>query len=191
MFVRLRRLAFVYLRMGLSFLPKGVEYASWMKSYNPLLWMVARIVWYKIVHVGDFILSLLILYLFFLPPFFQTVFCAVRSIVFIRIHIRFCSMGHSWILVRIHTNLFIQLIYKLYSTNSYTVWFLYQFIQLLYKLYTHSYTVWFLYQFRQCLYELYSTNSYNLPAQAAMNKLFGDSNRIVSLFYTNSDLELV
>jgi len=27
--------------------------------------MVARIVWYKIVHVGDFILSLLILYLFF------------------------------------------------------------------------------------------------------------------------------
>jgi hypothetical protein len=36
-----------------------------MKSYNPLLWMVARIVWYKIVHVGDFTLSLLILYLFF------------------------------------------------------------------------------------------------------------------------------
>ena len=28
--------------------------------------MVARIVWYKIVHVGDFILLLLILYLFFL-----------------------------------------------------------------------------------------------------------------------------
>jgi hypothetical protein len=53
--------------------------------------MVARIFWYKIVHVGDFILSLLRLYLFFPyiyvlipsyrgprgePPFFQTViFC--------------------------------------------------------------------------------------------------------------------
>ena len=49
----------------------------------------------------------------------------------------------------------------MYNTNSYTVWFLYQFIQLLYKLYsTNSYTVWFLYQFRQFLYELYSTNSY-------------------------------
>ncbi len=45
--------------------------------------------------------------------------------------------------------------------------------------------------FRQYLYELYSTNSYNLKAQAARNKKFGDSNRIVSLFYTNSDLELV
>ena len=30
--------------------------------------------------------------------------------------------------VQIHTNKFIQLLYKLYSTNSYTVWFLYQFI---------------------------------------------------------------
>ena len=43
----------------------GVDYAIGVKSYNPLLWMVARIVWYKIVHVGDFILSLLRLYLFF------------------------------------------------------------------------------------------------------------------------------
>ncbi len=34
----------------------------------------------------------------------------------------------SLICVRIHTNEFIQLLYKLYSTNSYTVWFLYQFI---------------------------------------------------------------
>ncbi len=35
----------------------------------------------------------------------------------------------SLIFVRIHTNEFIQLLYKLCSTNSYTVWFLYQFIQ--------------------------------------------------------------
>ena len=34
----------------------------------------------------------------------------------------------SLIFVQIHTNEFIQLLYKLYSTNSYTVWFLYQFI---------------------------------------------------------------
>ena len=63
---------------------------------NPLLWMVARIFWYKIVHVGDFILSLLRQYLFFFsyiyllipsyrgprgePPFFQTsIFFAVPS----------------------------------------------------------------------------------------------------------------
>jgi hypothetical protein len=34
----------------------------------------------------------------------------------------------SLIFVRIHTNKFIQLLYKSCSTNSYTVWFLYQFI---------------------------------------------------------------
>ncbi len=34
----------------------------------------------------------------------------------------------SLIFVRIHTNEFIQLLYELYSTNSYKVWFLYQFI---------------------------------------------------------------
>jgi hypothetical protein len=46
------------------------------------------------------------------------------------------------ICVRIHTNEFIQLLYKLYSMNSYTVWFLYQFIHFLYKLYsTNSYKV--------------------------------------------------
>jgi hypothetical protein len=76
--------------------------------------MVARIFWYKIVHVGDFILSLLRLYLFFfihlstdsvIPGakgatsiFFRQVFFAVHSIAFIRIHISrwFCSMGHDW-----------------------------------------------------------------------------------------------
>jgi hypothetical protein len=42
----------------------------------------------------------------------------------------------SLILVRIHSNEFIQLLYKLYSTNSYTVWFLYQFIPFSYKLYS-------------------------------------------------------
>jgi hypothetical protein len=47
------------------------------------------------------------------------------------------------IFVRIHTNEFMQLLYKLCSTNSYTVWFLYQFVHFLYK--------------------LYSTNSYNEP----------------------------
>jgi len=47
----------------------GVDYAKRMKSYNPLLWMVAGIVWYKIVHVGDFILSLLRLYLCFFHTF--------------------------------------------------------------------------------------------------------------------------
>ena len=36
--------------------------------------------------------------------------------------------------VQIHTNEFIQLLYKLYSKNSYMVWFLYQFIHFLYKL---------------------------------------------------------
>jgi len=53
----------------------------------------------------------------------------------------------SLIFVRIHTNEFIQLLYKLYSMNSYTVWFLYQFIQF--------------------LYELYSTNSYKVVSPAA------------------------
>jgi len=48
----------------------------------------------------------------------------------------------SLIFVQIHTNEFIQLLYKLYSTNLYTVWFLYQFIQFLYELYsTNSYKV--------------------------------------------------
>ena len=48
----------------------------------------------------------------------------------------------SLICVRIHTNEFIQQLYKLYSTNSYTVWFLYQFIHFLYKLYsTNSYKI--------------------------------------------------
>jgi hypothetical protein len=42
----------------------------------------------------------------------------------------------SLIFVQIHTNKFIQLVYKLYSTNSYTVWFLYQFIHFLYELYS-------------------------------------------------------
>ena len=46
------------------------------------------------------------------------------------------------IFVLIHKNEFIQLLYKLYSTNSYTVWFLYQFIHFLYELYcTNSYKV--------------------------------------------------
>jgi len=50
----------------------------------------------------------------------------------------------SLIFVRIHINEFIQLIYKLYSTNSYMVWFLYQFIQLFYELYsTNSYKMLF------------------------------------------------
>jgi hypothetical protein len=57
----------------------------------------------------------------------------------------------SLIFVRIHTNEFIQLLYKSCSTNSYKVWFLYQFIHF--------------------LYELYSTNSYNEPrARAARAK---------------------
>jgi len=106
-----------------SSIVRGWLYAIRMKSYNPFLWMVARIFSYKIVHVGDFILSHLSLYLCFFrtfiygilsylgprgePPFFQTwVIFAVQSNAFIRIHINrwFCSMGHSWILVRIHTN---------------------------------------------------------------------------------------
>jgi hypothetical protein len=57
----------------------------------------------------------------------------------------------SLIFVRIHTNEFIQLLYKSCSTNLYMVWFLYQFIHF--------------------LYELYSTNSYNEPrARAARAK---------------------
>jgi len=46
----------------------------------------------------------------------------------------------SPIFVRIHTNEFIQLLYKLYSTNSYTMWFLYQFIQYLDELYSTNST---------------------------------------------------
>ncbi len=46
----------------------------------------------------------------------------------------------SLIFVRIHTNEFIQLLYKLFSTNSYTVWFLYQFVHFLYKLYSTIHT---------------------------------------------------
>jgi len=57
----------------------------------------------------------------------------------------------SLIFVRIHTNKFIQLIYKLLSTNSYTVWFLYQFIQFLYELYsTNSTRCDFLIFFKVC-----------------------------------------
>jgi hypothetical protein len=57
----------------------------------------------------------------------------------------------SLIFVQIHTNEFIQLLYKVCSTISYTVWYLYQFIHF--------------------LYELYSTNSYNEPrARAASAK---------------------
>ena len=41
---------------------------------------------------------------------------------------------HGVVFVQIHTNKFLQLLYKLYSTNSYTVWFLYEFIQFLYQL---------------------------------------------------------
>ncbi len=40
----------------------------------------------------------------------------------------------SLIFVRIHTNEFIQLLYELYSTNSYTVWFLYQFIHFIIRI---------------------------------------------------------
>ena len=54
---------------AIEFKRKGVEYAIGVKSYNPLLWMVARIFSYKIVHVGDFILSLLRLYLVFFRTF--------------------------------------------------------------------------------------------------------------------------
>ncbi len=51
---------------GIIFAPKrGWLYAIRVKLYNPLLWMVARIVWYKIFRVGYFILSLLRLYLLF------------------------------------------------------------------------------------------------------------------------------
>ena len=44
-------------------------YAIRMKSYNLLLWMVARIFSYKIVHVGNFMLSHLRLYLCFFRTF--------------------------------------------------------------------------------------------------------------------------
>jgi hypothetical protein len=49
----------------------------------------------------------------------------------LRLQVRYWSrVGNIFfplILVRIHTNEFIQLVYKLYSTNLYKVWFLYQF----------------------------------------------------------------
>jgi len=64
-----------------------------------------------------------------------------------RVEISTLKQFFSLIFVQIHTNEFIQLLYKLYSTNSYTVWFLYQFIQY--------------------LYELYSTNSYKAVSPAA------------------------
>ena len=47
----------------------GVDYAIRMKLYNPLFRMVARFFSYIIVHVGDFILSLLRLYLCFFRTF--------------------------------------------------------------------------------------------------------------------------
>jgi len=46
-----------------------------------------------------------------------------------RVEIQTWKQFFSLIFVRIHTNEFIQLLYKLYSTNLYTVRFLYQFIQ--------------------------------------------------------------
>jgi hypothetical protein len=51
------------------FFKRGWLYATRVKSYNPLLWMVARIRSYKIVHVGDFLLSHLRLYLCFFRTF--------------------------------------------------------------------------------------------------------------------------
>jgi len=58
-----------YTMATFSLFAQGVDYAIRLKSYNPLLWMVVRIVWYKIVHVGDFILSLLRLYLYIFRTF--------------------------------------------------------------------------------------------------------------------------
>jgi hypothetical protein len=57
-----------------------------------------------------------------------------------------CEFIHSVVFVRIHTNEFIQLLYKMYSTNSYTMWFLYQFMQFVNELYsTNSYKVVFIF----------------------------------------------
>jgi len=68
-----------------------------------------------------------------------TIASAILVPVEIPIRIKFFSL----IFVLIHTNEFIKLLYKLCSTNSYTVWFLYQFIQFVYELYsTYSYKVW-------------------------------------------------
>ena len=64
-----------------------------------------------------------------------------------RVEIPTWKQFFSLIFVQIHTNKFIQLLYKLYGANLYTVWFLCQFIQF--------------------LYELYSTNSYKVVSPAA------------------------
>ena len=53
-----------------------------------------------------------------------------------RVEIPTWFLFFSLIFVQIHTNEFIQLLYKLFSTNSCTVWFLYQFVHFLYKLYS-------------------------------------------------------
>ena len=71
----------------------------------------------------------------------------------------------SLIFVRIHTNEFIQLLYELYSTNSYKMWFLYQFT---YNCYTNCIVrirtrCGFCTNSYIFLFELYSTNSYNEP----------------------------
>jgi hypothetical protein len=59
-----------------------------------------------------------------------------------RVEIPTWFLFFSLIFVQIHTNEFIQLLYKLFSTNSYTVWFLYQFvhfiIQIIVRIHTTS-----------------------------------------------------
>jgi len=102
---------------------RGWLYATRMKSYNPLFRIVANIVWYIIVHVGDFILSLLRLYLWFFRTFiygFLHTWGLGGNLLFSDLGIFCCSIQ------RVYTNSHKSLIlfygsFLNFGTNSYTL----------------------------------------------------------------------
>ncbi len=126
--------------------------------------------------MGDFILSLLRLYLVFFRTFIY-------------------GFLHTWGSEG-NLHFFRRFFFQRFYTNSYkwnsTVWFLYEFIQY------NSYNC-----YTNCIVRIrtrcgFCTNSYIFYMNCIVrihtrwpNKLFGNTERILSLFYTNSYLEFV
>jgi hypothetical protein len=97
---------------------KGDDYVTRMNLYNLIFWMV--ILLYDINKMssnGDGGVVVCVALRRLQAIYWSRVEIPTRMQIFF-----------SLIFVRIHTNEFIQLLYKSCSTNSYTVWFLYQFV---------------------------------------------------------------
>jgi hypothetical protein len=140
-------------------------------NHNPLLWMVARIFSYKIVHVvGDFILSLLRLYLCFFRTFFYEFLHAWGQVG--NLHFLFFQTNIFWCSIqRFYTNSHKSLIlfygsFLNFYTNSYKR--------------IHTIVIQIVLRIRtRCGF---CTNSYNFYTNYSMN-----SYKVVILkFYTNS-----